>query len=169
MSRYQKLRKVIDKLLYWERCYCAALLIIMLGIAFFQVLRRYVLRSPWSWSDEMVLFFLAWFAFPAINLNVWNDNHFNISAFYNKFPPVMKKCADVFRHLLIGVYMILFAGYSWRLVMQYMSKPLAVTGIPQGFKYLPVFATSILCVLFCTVNLIGCFIPEEPRKEDEHE
>lgn len=167
MNQYQKLRKAIDRLLVWERCYCAMLLILMLTLAFAQVVRRYVLRSPWSWSDEMVLFLLAWFAFPAMNLNVWNDNHFNIATLYNRFPPAAQKAADVFRHLLIGVYMAAFTGYSYQLMMQYMDKPLSVTGIPQGLKYLPVLVTNVLCVLFCAVNLIGCFVPQGPAPGKE--
>ena len=162
MKCYQKLRGIIDKAIQVERWYCAALLVVMLVIAFCQVIKRYVFRSPWPWSDEVILFILAWFAYPAINLNVWNDNHFHIASVYNKFPPALQKCADVLRHLLVGVYMTFFSYYSIQLIRQFMPKPLSVTGIPQGLKYVPVLFTGVVSLAFCIINLIGCFIPKEP-------
>lgn len=169
MKRYQKLRGAIDKANQVERWYCAALLVIMLVIAFCQVIRRYVFRAPWPWSDEVILFILAWFAYPAINLNVWNDNHFHIASVYNKFPPVLQKCADVFRHLLIGGYMAFFSYYSFQLIQQFMSKSLSVTGIPQGLKFVPVFFTSLVSLMFCVINLIGCFVPKDTARMAEGE
>ena len=64
----------MDRLLVWEKYYCIATMLIMLVLAFCQVVLRYVFNKPWSWSDEIILMVLAWFSYPAIMFNVWNDN-----------------------------------------------------------------------------------------------
>ena len=50
-----------------------------------------------------------------------------------------------------------------------MSKSLSVTGIPQGLKFVPVFFTSLVSLMFCVINLIGCFVPKDTARMAEGE
>lgn len=160
-NHYLKFRNMVDKLLVFEKYYCVATMLVMLVLAFCQVVLRYVFNNPWSWSDEIILMILAWFSYPAITFNVWNDNHFYIGSFYDKFPPVLKKAADVARHLLVGIFLMLLAYYGVKLMIQYWPKPLPASKWSQGLKFLPVVAGAGCSAFFSLVNLVGVFIGSE--------
>ena len=165
MEKYRKFRRAVDRLLVWEKYYCVATMLIMLVLAFCQVVLRYVFNKPWSWSDEIILMVLAWFSYPAIMFNVWNDNHFHISSVYDKFPPALKKAADITRHILMGVFLAMMGYYGLKLTQQYWPKPMPASGWSQGLKFIPVMAGGILSAFFCLVNLIGVLIgADRPEK-----
>lgn len=162
-DKYIKFREIVDRLLVFEKYYCVATMMLMLVLAFCQVVLRYVFNQPWSWSDEIILLILAWFSYPAITFNVWNDNHFYIGSFYDKFPPALKKAADITRHLLVGVFLILLAYYGVKLTMQYWPKPMPASNWSQGLKFLPVVVGAGLSAFFCLVNLLGVFVGAEKK------
>ncbi len=165
-KKYYSFRRTVDKLLVWEKYYCIVLMLVMLMIAFVQVILRYVFNSPLMWSDEIILVMLAWFAFPALTFNIWADNHFNISSVYDKFPPKVRKVCDIGRHVLVGMYLAILTYYGAVLVDQYWSKPLSASGLPQGIKYIPVVIGPGISVIFCVVNLIGVFVGPEKKGEE---
>jgi TRAP-type C4-dicarboxylate transport system permease small subunit len=148
------LRKALDSLLVWVKYYCIAVVLVMLGIAFIQVVRRYGFNIPWSWSDEIVLLLLSWFAYPSIVVNTWKDDHFYIGSFYERLPPSFRKAADIFRYLLQGIFLVLLAYFGVLLTQQYWRKPLPASGMPQGLKYIPVVFAAGLSTFFCLVNLV---------------
>lgn len=168
---YRAWRRAVSRALVWMKYYSVAVMLLMLALAFFQVVRRYVFNSPWVFSDEVVLLLLAWFSYPALVFNIWTDDHFNISSVYDKFPKTLKKVCDVARHLLIGVFCGYLGYFGWKLTGQYWPKAMPASGWSQGLKFLPVLAGGALSCLFCLSNLIGVFIsdPDENTAEESVE
>lgn len=165
---YRKWRKVMDRFVMYCKYYCVIIMLVMLFLAFVQVVRRYAFNNPWSWSDEVILLMLAWFAYPSICFNVWTDDHFHISALYCKMPVKIQIVLDVFRHLVIGAFTGLLGYYGYLLMLQYASKPYPMTGISQGLRFFPVLFGGILSAVFCISNLIGTFI-DRPLQEGQKE
>lgn len=161
---YTKIRKKIDHLLVWIKYYCVAVMLIMLALAFVQVIRRYAFNCPWSWSDEIILLFLAWFAYPAIVFNTWKDDHFYIGSLYDRFSPTLQNMADILRYIIQGVFLSLLAYYGMKLTQQYWYKPMPASSWSQGLKFIPVIIGGGLSTLFCFINLIGVFIKDDTEK-----
>lgn len=164
-ENYLALRSRIDKMLVWLKYYCVAVMLAMLAIAFVQVIRRYAFNMPWSWSDEIVLLLLAWFAYPSIVFNTWKDDHFYIGAAYEKMPKRLQQAADIFRYLIQGVVLALLAWFGMKLMMQYWPKAMAASGWSQGLKFIPVIFGAGLSTLFCLINLAGVFIGHDMERE----
>jgi len=160
-NHYLPLRRRIDTMLMWLKSYCVAVMLAMLVIAFVQVIRRYAFNIPWSWSDEIVLLLLAWFAYPSIVFNTWKDDHFYIGAIYEKMPRRLRKGADIFRHLVQGVVLALLAWFGMKLMLQNWPKAMPASGWSQGIKFIPVIFGAGLSTVFCVINLAGVLIGQE--------
>lgn len=160
---YRKWRRFVDVLLKGLKAYCVVLMLVMLIIAFLQVVRRYVFNAPWIWSDEIILVMLGWFSYPALVFNVWTDDHFNISSLYDKFPVWLQIVCDIIRHVLVFAFCALLGYYGWKLTLQYWAKPLPASGFTQGLKFIPVCFGGYVSALFCISNIIGSFI-DRPQK-----
>lgn len=174
LAAYRKWRSAVDKCLQVGKHYCVVVMLVMLVIAFVQVIRRYVFNAPWVWSDEIILCLLGWFSYPALVFNVWTDDHFNISSVYDKFPVWLQIVCDVFRHILIGVFCALLGYFAWQMTLQYWPKPMPASGFSQGLKFIPVVIGGVLSAFFCISNLIGTFIdrpqqisPEEQERREK--
>ena len=167
-AAYRKWRNAVDKILVYLKGYSVILMLCMLVIAFLQVVRRYVMNSPWVWSDEIVLLMLAWFSYPALVFNIWTDDHFNISSLYEKFPVPLQIVCDVIRHVVTGVFCGILGYFGWKLMMQYWPKPMPASGWTQGLKYIPVLFGGAVSAVFCVSNLIGSFI-ERPKRVSREE
>lgn len=155
------MRRAVDRTLYFGKVYCVVLMLLMLVLAFVQVVRRYCFNVPWMWSDEMGLLLLGWFSYPAVVFNIWTDDHFCISSVYDKFPPRVRCVLDVLRHLIIGGFMGAFGWYGAVLTRQYWVKPMATMPLPKGIAYIPVALGGIFGALFCLANLVGTFLPPQ--------
>ena len=166
VNAYRKWRKLVDKLLVGLKYYCAALLVLMLGLAFLQVVLRYFFNAPFVWSDEIVLLMLGWFAYPALVFNVWTDDHFNISSMYEKFPTPVKIVCDLIRHILIGTFCLLLGYFGYKLMLQNWPKPFPASQISQGLKFIPVVFGGMCSALFCVSNIIGTFVDRMPQAEE---
>lgn len=159
---YKKWRKFGDKCMNVLRVYSVVLMLVMLTLAFIQVVRRYVFNAPWMWSDEIILVILAWFSYPALVFNIWTDDHFYISSLYEKFPKPIQILCDLLRHILIGIFCGYLGYFGWKLTKQFWPKPLPASGFTQGLKYIPVIFGGVVSALFCVSNIIGTFI-ERPE------
>lgn len=171
---YRKWRAAVDKCLKVLKNYCVVIMLVMLVLAFVQVIRRYVFDAPWVWSDEIILLFLGWFSYPALVFNIWTDDHFNISSLYTKFPTSVQIVCDLFRHILIGVFCTLLGYYGYQLMVQYWPKPYPASGLTQGLKFIPVLFGGVVSTIFCISNIIGTFIdrpepidPEEAARREQ--
>ena len=164
---YRKWRRFGDRCMKYMKYYSVVLMLVMLVLAFLQVVKRYVFNAPWVWSDEIILLMLGWFCYPALIFNIWTDDHFNISSLYEKFPKPVQIACDIFRHLLIGVFSILLGYYGYKLTLQFWPKPLPASGLTQGLKFIPVCFGGFVSALFCVSNLIGTFIDRPEQISDE--
>lgn len=158
---YSKLKKIMDTVLVGLKYYCNVTLIIMITLALIQVFMRYVMNSPLSWSDEVILLFLSWFAYPTITFRVWKDDHFYIGVVYDKLPKKLKKAADIFRHIFLFIFLVLMAYYGIIYADQFWPKPLPVTRLAQGLKFLPVILSACLSAFASITNLIDVFNKKE--------
>ncbi|MDR3258760.1 MAG: TRAP transporter small permease [Fusobacteriaceae bacterium] len=161
----ETVRKVLKRLLYIEKKMCVIFLIIMLFINFAQVLFRYVINQPFSWSEEIILIFLSWFGFLCMSIDIENDSHVAIVGLYSKFSPSLKKIADIVRHGLLSTFFALMIKYGYQLTAMTIRKKMPASQLSQGWQYAPLLLGGIIMFTFSIVNLISVFIG---KKENDN-
>ena len=71
-----------------------------------QVLTRYVLKNPSSWSEELVSYLFAWMALLGASLVAGERGHMNIPLLMDRMGPAARKSLAVFSEIVA----CLFAG-----------------------------------------------------------
>ena len=159
-------QKIIDKVVDCEKRICVVFLVVMMLINFAQVLLRYVFSKPFNWSEEIILLVLVWFGFICMSIDIRQDSHAAITGVYNKFPPFLKKIADIIRHGLLSVFFALMINYGFQLFELAMRKKLPASQLSQGWQYAPVILGGCLMFFFSVINLLSVFMDKDTYKKE---
>ena len=82
------LRKVLDKLL---EVVCCLLLVLMTFTATWQVVSRYVFKSPSTWSESVTLIAFVWMALLASAYVFGKQEHMQMTFIFDKFNKANRK------------------------------------------------------------------------------
>ncbi|MDR3048899.1 MAG: TRAP transporter small permease [Elusimicrobiota bacterium] len=135
--------------------------VIILGIICFtvlaQVLSRFVLKTPLSWTEELSRYSLIWLTFIAASLALRNDGHFTIDVIGHKLKPIYKKALKIFILLIMLIYCaVLFVTGIELLPLTHLQESPALD-IHMSLVYLSVPIGFALMIIHLIVNLIKSF------------
>jgi TRAP-type C4-dicarboxylate transport system permease small subunit len=85
---------------------CSALLLILTATVFLEVMVRYVLNSPLSWTEEVARYTLVWFAMLASGVAARRGIHFAFRWGMKPFPELVQRRV----RQLVNLIVILFLG-----------------------------------------------------------
>ena len=90
------------------------LLIAMTIVALAGVFFRYVLESPFVWTEEVSRFLMLLIVFLSINVAFRRNEHIAVNYLVLRMPPIAAKVLDYIGHGLIAVflYYLIRQGYS---------------------------------------------------------
>jgi len=104
----EKVSKVIVVLLFSE----------MLIAALVGVIARYVLQSPFQWTEEVARYSLIWMGFLSINIALWQGKHINVNLLLKRFPPKLAKLTTLINDTLIMFYLVVVLYYGWAMTSE---------------------------------------------------
>ena len=149
--------KAIQKIAAWmERILiilCAALFLIMTFAAFMQVFTRFILGSPWKWTDEVCRYSLVWLTMLGAALGVKRHSHLAIDAVIHLTPAPFQNIAARGGSLLTALFGCVLTYQGIVLCMTFMQQRTSVLGLPMGMvnSAIPVF--SVFLVIFSLASL----------------
>ncbi|WP_174614702.1 TRAP transporter small permease [Virgibacillus ihumii] len=108
----QKLDALIEKLLEIIIVFCLSITVI---ITFLQVLLRYVFDISFGWSQEVLMISFIFSVFFGAALAVKNNEHLQVDILDNA-PKKVKNVLKVLEMIVVGVMIVVFIIYGWRLV-----------------------------------------------------
>ena len=76
----------------------------MVGLTCWQVFTRYILRSPSSWSEELVSYLFAWMTLLGASLVVGERGHMNIPILVERTSPEVRKGLAIFGEVVAAVF-----------------------------------------------------------------
>ena len=83
-------------------------LIAMVMVTFSQVIFRYVLESPLSWSDEGARFLLMWLAMLSAAYAFKTRSHFALAFIVNRFEARLRWAASLFAVAVVALFLAVF-------------------------------------------------------------
>ncbi|MEW6185922.1 MAG: TRAP transporter small permease [Thermodesulfobacteriota bacterium] len=130
------------------------LLALLTLVVFLQVLFRYVLTQPLSWSEEMARYLFVWLSILGAALGVQKKGHFGLDFFQRMLPEKMKGVLGLIMHLLMIMVTMVILYQGVRLVQMTRLQESAAMAISMAWAYgaLPVGAglmTIHLLTGFC--------------------
>jgi len=102
------LMDVIAKSLeFGSGCVCVLLFAGMTVVTLIGVLFRYVMLSPFEWTEELARFLMLSICFLALNMAMYRKEHIAIPALIERLPPVVAKVIGYAVDLQIAFFLFL--------------------------------------------------------------
>lgn len=143
-----------DRALTWaERLGGVALLLLVLGLIFAQVVARYVFQAPFFWSDELARYSYVWMAFITAAYVASKREHIRVDVLHAALGRRGQRVVDVFASLVVVVTCLLLVYGSWNWLMTNVRPRSPALRMPLVWLYGVVWAAFILIALHSLVDL----------------
>ncbi len=132
-----------------EAAAIAILLSLIVGSILLQIFMRYVLQDSFSWTEELTLWFFAWFIWIGISYGFKTQQHIRISFFQNLFSERIGLFIQITINMLILVFFaILIYQCVDMITMPYVLKQKSVVlQLPISYLYSSAPVGAALCCL----------------------
>jgi TRAP-type transport system small permease protein len=140
----------LNRLLKW---YVIILMVLLTSFTFVQVVARYVMRSPFTSTDQLARITLVWLTFMGAAVAVRESKNIRIDAIEKLLPKQVKSCLEVFFDLILIflLFVLTFNGYEVMLV----TRSQEVLGTPFSYAVLcaSIPAGSFLMLFYVMARL----------------
>ena len=147
----ETLRKSLDKALEFI---CCVLLALMTILVTWQVISRYLLNSPSTITEELVLFSFVWMGLLGGSYLFGRNEHMAMTFLFDKLNETNQTKANLFFEIIImafAVFILVFGGWNMsKLSMGQLSSSLQ---IPMGYVYLALPLSGITTVIYNILNI----------------
>ena len=138
----------------------------MVLLTCWQVLTRYVLKNPSTWSEELVGYLFAWMSLLGASLVTCERGHMNIPIIVERFSePVQKllNCLGEVIAFLFSAVILVFGGVQiTTLAMGQMTSSL---GVPIGIFYIVLPLCGVLNMIYTVLTIIDIVQGHTEEKE----
>lgn len=144
-------RKVLDKVLEFI---CCTLLVVMTFTATWQVVSRYVFKSPSTWSESVTLISFVWMSLMAAAYVFGKQEHMQMTFIFDKFNPANQKKIKILTEVIIFAFalcVLVFGGF--KISMLEMGQKEASLGIAMGYIYMALPLSGLLTCMYNVLNL----------------
>jgi len=139
-----------------SHCIEGLLLVMMVALCadvFLGVFSRYVLRSTFTWYDEIARLLFVWMVFLGAAVGVRQAGHFRLHLVIDRFPPGLRRATE-----LLGVFAIMLFGavlvqQGWKLVELGQFQQTPVMGLSKRYIYASMPAGGVLIILYSLPHL----------------
>ncbi len=144
-------------------CFAAMTLVAILGVFF-----RYVMQSPFMWTEEVARYLLVWLGFTAVSIALRQDKHIKVEVMAGFVPLIVVKLMSYLVDILIAIFFIvlLWQGYLMTVNNIMMASTFQIS-MAWILAAVPVAAALTLVQLFLNVikKIFSEFVPKPARKE----
>lgn len=144
MNSIKKAFHMLFKLLEWFAMLC---MVIMVTVVFIEVVKRYIFKQGFSWSQEVSTTMMVWFAFIGIAIGVLEKIHMSIEMFTMKLPKRVIGIIDAIDYLLIASFGGLMVFFGIQIMQITKTATLPATKLPSAVLYIILPLSGILIVL----------------------
>ncbi len=140
------LTKLDDLLAKAEEWTLVALVVVMSGVVFLQVVYRYLLAQPLQWSEELARYAFVWISLFGAALSVRRRGHFGMDFFLRMLPARGRRVLTAFVHLAMGAVMVVLLINGVLLVEKTAAQRSPAMEISMGWAYacVPIGAALML-------------------------
>ena len=139
-----------------SNCVEGLLLVMMVFLCadvFLGVFSRYVMRSTFTWYDEIARLLFVWIVFLGAAVGVRRSSHFRLQLVIDRFSPGWRRAADIFGVLAIMVFGGVLIEQGWKLVELGQFQQTPVMGLSKAYVYASIPAGGALIILYSLRHL----------------
>lgn len=138
----------------------------MVILTCWQVLTRYVLKDPSTWSEELVGYLFAWMSLMGASLVTCERGHMNIPILVEKYSAGVQKILNCLGELIAFLFsaVILTSG-GFQITTLAMGQMTSSLGVPIGISYIVLPLCGILNMIYTVLNMIDILKDRTEEKE----
>ena len=149
----KQLRKILNSIL---NVLAGVSFLAMVALTCWQVLTRYVLQNPSSWSEELVSYLFAWMALLGASLVVGERGHMNIPILVDRMGPAARKALNIFAEVVACIFAAVILVYGGvQITTLAMGQMTSSLGVPIGIFYIVLPLCGVLNIIYTILNIIG--------------
>ena len=146
------LRKRLDKTL---GSLCCLLLAVMVCIACWQVISRYIIGVPSTTSEELLRFSLVWISMLGMAFVAGKNQHISLTLFVDKVPPEIQRWWMIILQVTFAafsIWVLIIGGLKISSISMLQISP--ALGIPMGKIYYALPVAGGLIIVYSLMNII---------------
>jgi TRAP-type C4-dicarboxylate transport system permease small subunit len=129
------------------------MMVVLCADVFLGVFSRYVLRSTFTWYDEIARLLFVWIVFLGAAVGVRRSGHFRLQLLIERFSPAWRRVADVFGVLAIMLFGAVLIQQGWKLVELGQFQQTPVMGLSKAYVYASMPVGGALVILYSLRHL----------------
>lgn len=141
------LGKITEKILSF-------VLFLMLFLLIIQVVFRYIVQSPLSWTEELLRYLMTWLVFLGASMASKLDSHLGINFIQDKLSEKYKNVFDILLKIIICVFLVVLIYYGFSLTSSVAGTSSPVLRISMALPYYSVVVGGLLMLLHTIVRII---------------
>lgn len=146
------IRKLLDRLL---RLLAGLSMLAMVLLVCWQVLTRYALGHPSTWSEELVSYMFAWGSLFGASLVVSERGHMNVPVLVDLLKPRGQKFFHLFAELLALLFSLVILVYGGvKMTVLAYGQMTSSLKIAVGFFYIALPLCGVFNVIYCALNIV---------------
>jgi len=139
------------------------LISLMVIFIFSQVIARFILNMPLSWTEEISRHIMIWMAFIATSVAYRHGAHLSIDLLATSLKPKARLVLRIFFLLIIIGFLIFMVRYGIELTQKTFNQSSSSLGYRMSYVYLSVPSSGIIMIIFSIEKIINLL----KRKEGE--
>jgi len=135
-----------------------------------QVLSRFVLKNPSSYTEELAGFLLIWIGLLGASYAYYNKSHLGIDVLVHRLSPAKRKAIDITIHLIVlafAFFVMVLGGIRLVKLTFTLGQVSPALGIEIGYIYLVIPIAGILLIYFA-IHFIWLNARSTPSASVEH-
>lgn len=142
--------------------------LIMVVITTWQVVARYIFKSPSTWSEELVSYMFAWASLFGACLVTGERGHMNIPILVEKCSENGQKILAIVGEMIALLFSVIILVYGGTQITQLaMGQLTSSLGVAVGVFYVVLPAAGILNTIYCVLNICDIIKNGLPAAEQD--
>jgi TRAP-type C4-dicarboxylate transport system permease small subunit len=150
MNLLKKLNAVFYQFSKKAAAFMLLILIVSITLAVFY---RYILNSPFTWTEELATFLFIWISFLGATTATYEKRHVSIDFLIERFPRKVNDIIKIFTTVLILVFMVLVVVGSF-ILFPTMTHVSVALHIPKYLYYSAIASASVMMFSMYIVELV---------------
>lgn len=160
----ERLDKLIVRALFYA---CGFLMFLMAVIITAQVLSRYIVGSPLTWSEELGRYIFVWMSFLGMAVAIKQGSHVALDILVKKLTGVSQKILILINNCLVFFFGVCLSVSGFMLVELGMNQKSPTLQLPMKYVYIVIPISGIIILYFVLSETIGMLRSKEPQKKEE--
>ena len=142
------------------RILSTALIILMAVIVLdvsWQVITRFILQDPSSYTEELAGFLLIWIGLLGSSYALYTKSHLGIDILTSKLTGFRKRLTQIMIHIIVilfALFVLVIGGVRLVNITLTLNQISPALGIPMGYVYVVLPLTGILMIYYSLVFIV---------------